>query len=44
VMARAAWRVPTAFHHLYMLALGELVDLCERAEKARGIRPIRLVA
>jgi hypothetical protein len=42
VMARAAWRVPTAFHHLYMLALGELVDLCERAEKARGIRPIRL--
>ncbi len=43
-LARAAWRVPTAFHHLYMLALGELVDLCERAEKARGIRPIRLVA
>jgi Zn-dependent protease with chaperone function len=42
--ARAAWRVPTAFHHLYMLALGELVDLCERAERARGIRPIRLVA
>lgn len=43
-LARAAWRVPTAFHHLYMLALGELVDHCERAEKARGIRPIRLVA
>lgn len=43
-LARAAWRVPTAFHHLYMLALGELVDRCEQAEKARGIRPIRLVA
>lgn len=43
-LARAAWRVPSAFHHLYMLVLGELVDLCERAEKARGIRPIRLVA
>jgi len=43
-LARATWRVPTAFHHLYMLVLGELVDLCERAERTRGIRPIRLVA
>lgn len=43
-LARAAWPMPGAFHHLYMLALGELVTLCEAAEKERGIRPIRLVA
>lgn len=44
VRARASWPVPGAFHHLYLLALGELVTLCEAAEKERGIRPIRLVA
>jgi len=33
-----------AIHRLYLLALGELVSLCEVAEKSRGIRPIRLVA
>lgn len=43
-LARAAWPMPGAFQHLYMLALGELVALCEAAEKERGIRPIRLVA
>jgi Zn-dependent protease with chaperone function len=43
-LARAAWPMPGAFHHLYMLALGELIALCEAAEKERGIRPIRLVA
>jgi Zn-dependent protease with chaperone function len=43
-LARAAWPMPAAFQHLYLLALGELVTLCEAAEKARGIRPIRLVA
>lgn len=42
--ARALQPVSAAFHHLYLLALGELVTLCEAAEKARGIRPIRLVA
>ena len=44
VRARAFWQAPGAFHHLYLLALGELVTLCEVAEKERGIRPIRLVA
>jgi len=43
-LARAAWPMPGAFQHLYMLALGELVALCEASEKERGIRPIRLVA
>jgi hypothetical protein len=42
--ARAAWGMPAAIHRLYLLALGELVSLCDAAEKARGIRPIRLVA
>jgi hypothetical protein len=42
--ARASWPVPAAFHHFYLLTLGELVTLCEAAEKGRGIRPIRLVA
>ena len=36
--------LPGAFHHLFLLALGELVTLCEAAEKACGIRPIRIVA
>jgi Zn-dependent protease with chaperone function len=44
VLVRAAWPLPGAFHHLYLLALGELVNLCEAAEKGCGIRPIRLVA
>jgi Zn-dependent protease with chaperone function len=43
-LARASWPIPNAFHHLYLLALGELVALCEAAEKGSGIRPIRLVA
>ena len=43
-LARAAWPMTGAFQHLYMLALGELIALCEAAEKQRGIRPIRLVA
>jgi hypothetical protein len=43
-LARACWPLSAAFHHLYLLALGELVTLCEAAEKGRGIRPIRLVA
>ena len=42
--ARAAGPMPAAIHRLYLLALGELVSLCDAAEKARGIRPIRLVA
>jgi len=44
VLARACWPLPGAFHHLYLLALGELVNLCEAAEKGCGLRPIRLVA
>jgi len=44
VLARASWPMPGAFHHLYLLALGELVNLCEAAEKGCGVRPIRLVA
>jgi Zn-dependent protease with chaperone function len=44
VFVRAAWGLPDAFHQLYLLTLGELVNLCEAAEHARGIRPIRLVA
>jgi Zn-dependent protease with chaperone function len=44
VFARASWPMAAAFHHLYLLALGELVSLCEAAEKTSGIRPIRLVA
>jgi hypothetical protein len=32
------------FHHLFLLAISELVTLCEVPEKARGIRPIRIVA
>jgi hypothetical protein len=44
VRARASGPLPGAFHHLFLLALGELVTLCEAAEKARGIRPIRIVA
>jgi Zn-dependent protease with chaperone function len=44
VFARASWPMPGAFHHFYLLALGELVNLCEMAEKGSGIRPIRLVA
>jgi hypothetical protein len=44
VLARACWPLPESFHHIYTLAVGELVSLCEAAEKARGIRPIRLVA
>jgi hypothetical protein len=43
-LARACWPVPQALHRLYLSTLGELVNLCESAEKARGIRPIRLVA
>jgi Zn-dependent protease with chaperone function len=43
-LARACWPMPDAFHHLYLLVLGELISLCEAAEKGRGIRPIRLVA
>ena len=43
-LARACWPIPDAFQHLYLLALGELVSLCEAAEKGAGIRPIRLVA
>jgi hypothetical protein len=43
-LARACWPVPEAFHHLYLLTPGELVSLCEAAEKGRGIRPIRLLA
>jgi Zn-dependent protease with chaperone function/signal recognition particle subunit SEC65 len=43
-MARASGPMAAAIHRLYLLALGELVSLCEAAEKARGIRPIRLVA
>jgi len=43
-MARASSGMPAAIHRLYLLALGELVSLCEVAEKTRGIRPIRLVA
>jgi Zn-dependent protease with chaperone function len=43
-LAEAAWPLPDAFHQFYMLALGELLSLCESAEKAQGIRPIRLVA
>jgi hypothetical protein len=44
VRARASRPLPDAFHHLFLLALGELVTLCEAAEKACGIRPIRIVA
>jgi hypothetical protein len=44
VRARASGPLPGAFHHLFLLALGELVTLCEAAEKACGIRPIRIVA
>jgi len=44
VRARASQPLPGAFHHLFLLALGELVTLCEAAEKACGIRPIRIVA
>jgi Zn-dependent protease with chaperone function len=44
VLARACWPMPGAFQHLYLLTLGELVSLCESAEKKCGIRPIRLVA
>lgn len=43
-LAQAAWYLPDVFHELYMLALGELLSLCEAAEMAQGIRPIRLVA
>lgn len=43
-VAEAAWPMPDVFHQFYMLALGELLGLCEAAEKARGIKPIRLVA
>lgn len=43
-VAEAAWPVPDVFHQFYMLALGELLSLCEAAEKAQGIKPIRLVA
>lgn len=32
-----------AFEDLYLAALGELVTLCERAERASGIRPIRRI-
>jgi len=42
-LAEAAWPLPDVFHEFYMLALGELLSLCESAENARGIRPIRLV-
>jgi hypothetical protein len=44
VRARASLPVPGAFHHLFLLALGELVTLCEAAEKRCSIRPIRIVA
>ncbi len=44
VFARASWPMPDAFHRLYLMALGELVGLCEATEKGSGIRPIRLVA
>jgi Zn-dependent protease with chaperone function len=43
-MARMSAGMPAAIHRVYLLALGELVSLCEVAEKTRGIRPIRLVA
>jgi Zn-dependent protease with chaperone function len=43
-LAEAAWSLPDVFHQFYMLALGELLSLCESAETAQGIRPIRLVA
>ncbi|GFE87603.1 M48 family metallopeptidase [Steroidobacter agaridevorans] len=43
-VAEGAWPMPDVFHQFYMLALGELLSLCEAAEKARGIKPIRLVA
>lgn len=33
--------MPDAFQDLYQAALGELVALCERAERASGIKPIR---
>jgi hypothetical protein len=42
-LVEAAWSLPDVFHHFYMLALGELLSLCESAETAQGIRPIRLV-
>lgn len=42
-LAEAAWSLPDVFHQFYMLALGELLSLCESAENAQGIRPIRLV-
>jgi Zn-dependent protease with chaperone function len=44
VLARAALPLPGAFQHLFLLALGELVTLCEAAEKGCGISPIRVVA
>jgi hypothetical protein len=44
VRARASLPLPGAFHHLFLLALGELVTLCEAAEKTCSIRPIRIVA
>ena len=43
-VAEAAWPMPDVFHQFYMLALGELLSLCEAAEKAQGIKPLRLVA
>jgi Zn-dependent protease with chaperone function len=43
-MARASGGMPAAIHRVYLLALGELVSLCETAEKTHSIRPIRLVA
>jgi Zn-dependent protease with chaperone function len=43
-LAQPAWPLPAAFHEFYLLALGELLSACEVAEKAQGIRPIRLVA
>jgi Zn-dependent protease with chaperone function len=40
---RAAWNAPGAFRELYLLAVGELVALCESAERAQGIRPIKVL-
>jgi hypothetical protein len=43
-LAQPAWPLPAAFQEFYILALGEVLSLCEAAEHANKIRPIRLVA
>lgn len=40
---RNAAGLPEAFQQLYLRALGELIALCEQAEQAERIRPIRRV-